>query len=92
MRKIVLALAAAGCGPDRRGACRGAIFAAALRQCYGYKNNWGQVRSLQARIDAVQRQISCSTAAIAFATEGRTACAVKPTRSSAACIGRALTA
>jgi hypothetical protein len=55
MRKVVLALVAAG------SALAAATPAAAqyYPQAYGYDgyNNWGEVRALQARIDAVERQI-----------------------------------
>jgi hypothetical protein len=63
MKKIVLALAATGTAlafatpaaaqyyPGNPG------YAQPYGNAYGYQNNWGQVRSLQVRINNVQRQI-----------------------------------
>jgi len=62
MRKVLISLAAAGAAlaiatpaaaqyyPGQYGAPYG--------NAYGYNNNWGQVRSLQVRINAVERQIN----------------------------------
>lgn len=62
MRKLMISLAAAGAAlaiatpaaaqyyPGQYGAPYG--------NAYGYNNNWGQVRSLQVRINAVERQIN----------------------------------
>ena len=62
MRKLMISLAAAGAAlaiatpaaaqyyPGQYGAPYG--------NGYGYNNNWGQVRSLQVRINAVERQIN----------------------------------
>jgi len=62
MRKLMISLAAAGATlaiatpaaaqyyPGQYGAPYG--------NAYGYNNNWGQVRSLQVRINAVERQIN----------------------------------
>ena len=62
MRKLMISLAAAGAAlaiatpaaaqyyPGQYGAPYG--------NAYGYNNNWGQVRSLQARIDRIEWQIN----------------------------------
>ena len=62
MRTVLISLAAAGAAfaiatpaaaqyyPGQYGAPYG--------NAYGYNNNWGQVRSLQVRINAVERQIN----------------------------------
>jgi len=62
MRKLMISLAAAGAAlaiatpaaaqyyPGQYGAPYG--------NAYGYNSNWGQVRSLQVRINAVERQIN----------------------------------
>ena len=62
MRKLMISLAAAGAAlaiatpaaaqyyPGQYGAPYG--------NAYGYNNNWGQVRRLQARVDILQRQIA----------------------------------
>ena len=65
MRKLLISLAAAGSAlafaspaaaqnyyPGYPG------YGAPYGNAYGYNNNWGQVRSLQVRIDAVERQIN----------------------------------
>lgn len=63
MKKIVLALAATGSALAFATPAAAqyypapAVYAQPYGNAYGYNNNWGQVRSLQARINNVQRQI-----------------------------------
>jgi hypothetical protein len=62
MKKIVLALAAAGTAlafatPAAAQYYPAPAYAQPYGNAYGYQNNWGQVRSLQVRINNVQRQI-----------------------------------
>ena len=65
MRKVLISLAAAGAAIAAASPAAAQYFP--VRQPapygygyngYGYSNGWGQVRSLQARIDNVERQIS----------------------------------
>jgi hypothetical protein len=62
MRKVLIALAAAGSAlaiatPAAAQNYYGQPYGAPYGNAYGY-NNYGQVRSLQVRIDAVERQIN----------------------------------
>jgi hypothetical protein len=68
MRKMILSLAAAGAALVAASPAAAQYYPQPQPAPYGYnngngynngfRNNWGQVRSLQARIDNVQRQIS----------------------------------
>jgi hypothetical protein len=62
MRKFVLSLAAAGAALAAASPAVAQYYPAPVQAPYGYgygyNNNWGQVRSLQARIDNVERQIN----------------------------------
>jgi len=62
MRKFVLPLAVAGAGLVAASPAAAQFYPAPQAAPYaygnGYNNNWGQFRSLQARIDNVQRQIN----------------------------------
>ena len=62
MKKTILALIAAGSAlavatPAAAQNYPGQAYGAPSGNAYGYPNKWGQVRSLQVRIDNVQRQI-----------------------------------
>ena len=62
MKKVVLALVAAGSAlafatPATAQYYPAPAYGAPYGNAYGYQNNWGQVRSLQVRINNVQRQI-----------------------------------
>ena len=57
MKKTVLALIAAGSALAVATPATAQYYNAPYGNAYGYQNNWGQVRSLQARINNVQRQI-----------------------------------
>ena len=56
MRKVILGLVAAG-SALAVAAPASAQYYAGPRYGHGYNNGWGEVRSLQVRVDAVQRQI-----------------------------------
>ena len=56
MKTIILAVAAAG-SALAFATPAAAQYAAPHGNAYGYQNNWGQVRSLQVRINNVERQI-----------------------------------
>jgi hypothetical protein len=62
MRKFVLPLAVVGVGLVAASPAAAQFYPAPQAAPYaygnGYNNNWGQFRSLQARIDNVQRQIN----------------------------------
>lgn len=63
MRKVLISLAAAGAAlaiatPAAAQYYPGQPYGAPYGNAYGYNNNWGQVRSLQVRINAVERQIN----------------------------------
>jgi hypothetical protein len=62
MRKFVLPLAVVGAGLVAASPAAAQFYPAPQAAPYaygnGYNNNWGQFRSLQARIDNVQRQIN----------------------------------
>jgi hypothetical protein len=62
MRKFVLPLAVAGAGLVAASPAAAQFYPAPQAAPYaygnGYNNNWGQFRSLQVRIDNVQRQIN----------------------------------
>jgi hypothetical protein len=57
MRRIVLCIAAAGAALIAASPAAAQYYPQPQRG-YGFQNNWGEVRSLQARIDNVERQIS----------------------------------
>ena len=57
MRKVILSLAAAGAALAFATPASAQYYPAPYGNAYGY-NNYGQVRSLQVRIDAVERQIN----------------------------------
>jgi len=61
MRKFVLSVAAAGAAIIAATPAAAQYYPsqpAPYGNAYGYQNNWGQVRSLQARLNNVERQIS----------------------------------
>ena len=60
MRKIVLSIAAAGAALIAASPAAAQFFPGQqpYGYGYGYQNNWGQVRALQARIDRVEWQIN----------------------------------
>lgn len=61
MRKFVLSVAAAGAAVIAATPAAAQNYPgqpAPYGNAYGYQNNWGQVRSLQARLNNVERQIS----------------------------------
>ena len=63
MRKLLISLAAAGAAlaiatPAAAQYYPGQPYGAPYGNAYGYNNNWGQVRSLQVRIDNIERQIN----------------------------------
>lgn len=57
MRKVILSLAAAGAALVVAGPASAQVFQQPQGYAYGYHNNYGQVRALQARVDAIQWQI-----------------------------------
>ena len=57
MRKFVLALVVAGSALAVAAPASAQYYPQPYGNAYGYNNNWGAVRSLQARIDNVERQI-----------------------------------
>ncbi len=58
MRKVLISLAAAASALAVATPASAQYFPAPQGNAYGYNNNYGQVRRLQARIDQIQRQIS----------------------------------
>ena len=62
MRKVLISLAAAGSvlaiATPAAAQYYPGQYGAPYGNAYGYNNNWGQVRSLQVRIDAIERQIN----------------------------------
>ena len=62
MRKVLISLAAAGAALAVAAPASAqyypAPYGAPYGNAYGYNNNWGQVRSLQVRIDNIERQIN----------------------------------
>ncbi|HEY8593052.1 MAG TPA: hypothetical protein VIL42_09350 [Sphingomicrobium sp.] len=57
MRKVILSLAAAGAALVVASPASAQYFPQPQGYAYGYQNNYGQVRALQARVDNLQRQI-----------------------------------
>lgn len=64
MRKFVIALAASGAALAAASPAAAqyypqppVVYGAPYGNAYGYHNNWGQVRALQARVDRIERQI-----------------------------------
>jgi len=61
MRKFVISVAAAGAAMIAATPAAAQYYhgqPAPYGNAYGFQNNWGQVRSLQVRLDNVERQIS----------------------------------
>ena len=65
MRKVMIALAAAGSALAVATPAAAqyypqppVVYGAPYGNAYGYQNNWGQVRALQARVDRIERQIN----------------------------------
>ena len=57
MRKFVIAAAMAATALTAAAPAAAQYYPQPQGNAYGYNNNWGQVRRLQARVDMVQRQI-----------------------------------
>ena len=58
MRKVLISLAVAASALAVATPASAQYFPAPQGNAYGYNNNYGQVRRLQARIDQIQRQIT----------------------------------
>ena len=61
MRKTILSIAVAGAAIVAASPAAAQYYPAQpvpYGNAYGFQNNWGQVRALQARVDSVQRQIN----------------------------------
>ena len=96
MRKVLISVCRRRFGSRRRRAGIRAILSARRRGRFMAtamaNNNYGHVRSLQVRIDQLQRQITASTAATGSASAKLAAFATSRATSSSACATRPATA